>query len=181
MGKDSIRTIQQTANEFRQLVLQYSTEHIQPIEINLNKLTDDIRQIRNGNDFNEIDLQQLKQKLTKLIEEFDKPLNISIQRNSSQFINKISVVVSSGKYLNYIRFDKIVFLFQILFFYILGEPSLSSRINNNTKWKQNGITIAGGNGNGAQLNQLSHPYGIYVDDDNQCIYISDWRNHRIVE
>jgi hypothetical protein len=94
MGKDSIRTIQQTANEFRQLVLQYSTEHIQPIEINLNKLTDDIRQIRNGNDFNEIDLQQLKQKLTKLIEEFDKPLNISIQRNSSQFINKISVVVS---------------------------------------------------------------------------------------
>ncbi len=43
------------------------------------------------------------------------------------------------------------------------------------------MTIAGGNGQGDQLNQLSHPLGIYVDDDNQCIYIAEWENHRIVE
>ena len=49
------------------------------------------------------------------------------------------------------------------------------------KWKQNAITIAGGNGRGNQLNQLSHPHGIYFDDDHQCIYIADWRNDRIVE
>jgi sugar lactone lactonase YvrE len=51
----------------------------------------------------------------------------------------------------------------------------------NTKWKQYGSIIAGGNGQSNQLNQLSHPKGIYVDDDNQCIYIADWLNHRIVE
>ncbi len=39
----------------------------------------------------------------------------------------------------------------------------------------------GGNGLGNQLNQLSNPAGMYVDDDNQCIYIADWENHRIVE
>jgi sugar lactone lactonase YvrE len=49
-----------------------------------------------------------------------------------------------------------------------------------TKWTQNGKTIAGGNGEGDQLNQLSCPQGIYVDDDDQCIYIADCDNHRIV-
>lgn len=54
-------------------------------------------------------------------------------------------------------------------------------ININTKWKQNGITIAGGNGDGNDLNQLSSPCGICIDDDNQSIYIADWGNHRIVQ
>ncbi|CAF4012957.1 unnamed protein product [Adineta steineri] len=54
-------------------------------------------------------------------------------------------------------------------------------ININTKWKQHRITIAGGNGDGNQLNQLSLPQGVYVDDDHQTIYIADWMNHRIVE
>jgi sugar lactone lactonase YvrE len=52
-------------------------------------------------------------------------------------------------------------------------------IHSNTKWKQNGITIAGGNGQGNGLNQLSHPWGIYVDDD-QTIYIADNENDRIL-
>jgi sugar lactone lactonase YvrE len=43
------------------------------------------------------------------------------------------------------------------------------------------MTIAGGNEQGNQLNQLSNPLGIYVDDDDQCILIADFNNHRIVE
>ncbi|UJR18452.1 hypothetical protein I4U23_005357 [Adineta vaga] len=42
-------------------------------------------------------------------------------------------------------------------------------------------TIAGGNRQGHRLNQLSHPHGIYVDDDDQCIYVADYYNHRIVK
>ncbi|CAF0810314.1 unnamed protein product [Adineta steineri] len=53
-------------------------------------------------------------------------------------------------------------------------------INNNTKWKQNAVTVAGGNGQGSELNQLNWPVGIYVDDDDQSIYIVDSLNHRIV-
>ncbi|CAF0902712.1 unnamed protein product [Adineta steineri] len=62
-----------------------------------------------------------------------------------------------------------------------GQSLLFNPININTKYKQHGITIAGGNGEGNQLNQLSYPQGIYVDDDHQTIYIADCRNHRIVE
>jgi sugar lactone lactonase YvrE len=54
-------------------------------------------------------------------------------------------------------------------------------ITPNSTWEQNGITIAGGNEQGNQLDQLCNPNGIYIDDDNQCIYIADCDNHRIVE
>ena len=49
-----------------------------------------------------------------------------------------------------------------------------------TKWKQEGITVAGGNGQGNQLNQLDRPHAIFIDN-NQTIYIADVYNHRIVE
>ncbi|CAF1200107.1 unnamed protein product [Adineta steineri] len=62
-----------------------------------------------------------------------------------------------------------------------GQSILVNHITINTKWKQHGITIAGGNGQGNQLNQLSCPRGIYLDDDHQTIYIADYFNHRIVE
>jgi sugar lactone lactonase YvrE len=73
-----------------------------------------------------------------------------------------------------------MFLLSIFYFLFLERIS-SSPISINTKWKQNGVTIAGGNGEGNQLNQLSDPDGIYVDDDDQFILIADYNNHRIVE
>ncbi len=50
----------------------------------------------------------------------------------------------------------------------------------NAKWIQNGITIAGGNGQGNEVNQLYYPRSLYIDDD-QTIYVADESNHRIVE
>ena len=59
------------------------------------------------------------------------------------------------------------------------EPVFPPRhINNETKWKRYGVTIAGGNSDG---NQLNKPRGIYIDDDNQTIYIAVNENHHIVE
>ncbi len=40
--------------------------------------------------------------------------------------------------------------------------------------------MAGGNGNGNGVNQLSYPFGICVDDD-QTVYVADQLNHRILE
>ncbi|CAF1065631.1 unnamed protein product [Adineta steineri] len=48
------------------------------------------------------------------------------------------------------------------------------------KWKQHGITVAGGNKFGSQLNQLNSPHGIYIDH-NKAILVADTNNHRIVE
>ncbi|CAF1019756.1 unnamed protein product [Adineta steineri] len=62
-----------------------------------------------------------------------------------------------------------------------GKSVAVNHININTKWKQHGITIAGGSGYGNQINQLSCPRDIYVDDDRQTIYIADGENNRIVQ
>jgi hypothetical protein len=56
-----------------------------------------------------------------------------------------------------------------------------TQIGTNTRWKQNGITIAGGKGEGNGLNQLNRPSGLYIDNEDQTVYIADTRNHRILE
>jgi len=50
----------------------------------------------------------------------------------------------------------------------------------NLKWKANAQTIAGGNGKGNQSNQLDIPLGIYVDNRQHAIYVTDRVNHRVV-
>ncbi|CAF1218522.1 unnamed protein product [Adineta steineri] len=48
------------------------------------------------------------------------------------------------------------------------------------KWKQNAITVAGGNGRGQELNQLYRPARICIDKQNN-IFVNDHWNHRIIE
>ena len=73
------------------------------------------------------------------------------------------------------------FIFSILFSISVTPLRGSSiDIHPNAKWQQNGLTVAGGNGQGNGINQLSNPWGLYVDDD-QTIYVADESNHRIVE
>ncbi|CAF3103690.1 unnamed protein product [Rotaria socialis] len=58
--------------------------------------------------------------------------------------------------------------------------SLVVNIPANATWKQNGVTIAGGHGQGGATNQLWGPYGLFVDDD-QTVVIVDYYNHRIMQ
>jgi sugar lactone lactonase YvrE len=60
------------------------------------------------------------------------------------------------------------------------ESTFRSDIHHNTRWKQDGVIVAGGNGEGNGLNQLNRPVGVYVNDD-QTIYVADCANHRIVK
>jgi hypothetical protein len=100
--EDSIRIIQQTAKECRQQILQHSSKYINNIGVNLVKLTDQLRQARQENDFNEMELQIFRQKLTQLSEELEKPKDISIQQSSTALVNKICVVITSRKCTIYI-------------------------------------------------------------------------------
>lgn len=64
---------------------------------------------------------------------------------------------------------------------ILGQIIPQIIHENKRKWKQFGVTIAGGAGEGSQLNQLFYPDDIYIDDEEQRFYIADSSNHRIVK
>ncbi|CAF1935523.1 unnamed protein product [Rotaria magnacalcarata] len=58
--------------------------------------------------------------------------------------------------------------------------SLLVNIPANAKWSQNGVTIAGGHGQGGATNQLNSPIGLFVDD-NQTVVIADMMNHCIIQ
>jgi sugar lactone lactonase YvrE len=51
------------------------------------------------------------------------------------------------------------------------------------RWKigeTNGTVIAGGNGQGNRLDQLSNPFDVFVDQDHS-VYVSDQSNHRVMK
>ncbi|CAF1060851.1 unnamed protein product [Rotaria sordida] len=54
-------------------------------------------------------------------------------------------------------------------------------ISVNATWAQNGITVAGGRDQGSATNQLSWPFDLLVDDDDQTMIITDAHNHRIIQ
>ena len=93
--KKSIKIIQETAHQARQTVLQGTNEHTGELETKLNKLTNRLRESREEDNFNEIDLRQFQEQLDKLTEELQRPSTISIREDSTSFITKIHVEVSS--------------------------------------------------------------------------------------
>ncbi|CAF1362744.1 unnamed protein product [Adineta steineri] len=145
---NSIKKIQQKAQEYREIVIKSSQAFIDGIEKKFHDLSEQIQLLHKENDFNEINLNYLTNQLRKITEELNDPSKISIQQDSKSFINEISII-----------------------------SSIKPKFN---KWKQNGITVAGGNGQGQQLNQLNGPGGIFIDK-NKNIFIADFFNHRIVE
>ncbi|CAM4825763.1 unnamed protein product [Rotaria magnacalcarata] len=69
---------------------------------------------------------------------------------------------------------------------VIGEeyivPSLRgclTDISPSVRWAQEGVTVVGRNGQGTELNQLSEPHGLYVDEE-KTVYVADTENHRIV-
>jgi hypothetical protein len=90
---NSIKKIQETAEEARQTVLKNSNGYIYQIETKLNRLTDQLRQSRYEDDFNEINLRLFQEELKELTNELTKPSNISIREDLTPFISKILVDV----------------------------------------------------------------------------------------
>ncbi|CAF2747535.1 unnamed protein product [Rotaria sp. Silwood2] len=93
--ENSIYKIKQTADECRQLLTEHKNKHFIEIEKKLSQLTEQLKKIRRENEFNEIDLDRFKIELAKLAEELVQLPNIRIQQDSTSFLNRISVVVSS--------------------------------------------------------------------------------------
>ncbi|CAF3898445.1 unnamed protein product [Adineta steineri] len=96
--KNSIEKIKQKARNWREIVLKYSSTVINNIEIKLNDLNEQIKQLHRENEFNESNLNRLRNQLIEIIEELNSPSNISIEQDSQSLINEISYILSKGKF-----------------------------------------------------------------------------------
>ena len=99
----SIIKIQQTAEENRQLILKLMNKHFEKIEIDLNLLTNQIKEIRRESDFNELNLNELRNKLERLQKKLNNPSNISLKEDnlSPSFINNIYVNIEHRKLIDF--------------------------------------------------------------------------------
>ena len=100
--RESINKIRRTAEEARQRLSQHTTGHIAEIEMQLNKLTGQLRQSRQEDDFFETDLSRWKRELIRLVEALNKPSNINVRQDPVPLVMKIVVDVQPGMYLFYI-------------------------------------------------------------------------------
>jgi len=91
---DSIMKIRQTADEAREMLLKHTTGHIAQIETKLNRLTDQLRQSREENDFFETDLHQWKKDLTLLTEQLINPSDITMRQGSTPLVTKMYIDVA---------------------------------------------------------------------------------------
>ena len=167
---DSLSLIRQTAEDAREVLAKHARENITKIEDTLTQLSRELKEARAEYDFNEWHLNQFEEKLKQLEEQLNKPSTISIQRDSSSFIYRIFVTISSDDQPTAAP---------------PPPPPSPRRVipqpNTITRWTQNGITVAGGHGQGSAMNQLSCPFYVYVDDDDQTLHVADRENHRIIE
>ena len=64
--------------------------------------------------------------------------------------------------------------------YLYVSDTGKHEIRRHTIGDKNGIVVAGGNGQGNQLNQLNCPTYLFVDEE-QAVYVSDTNNHRVMK
>ena len=64
--------------------------------------------------------------------------------------------------------------------YLYVSDRVEHEVRRYTIGDKNGIVVAGGNGQGNQLNQLNCPTYLFVDEE-QAVYVSDRDNHRVMK
>ena len=77
-------------------------------------------------------------------------------------------------------FDLVLNVEKFLYFSI-SAPLYWNHIKSGSIWKKYGVTVAGGNGQGAALSQLNHPFTPSFLTTNQFLYIVERDNHRVTK
>ncbi|CAF3663803.1 unnamed protein product [Adineta steineri] len=197
--KNSIEKIKEKAEDCRKIVNESSEIFLINIEMKLIDLTEQIKQIQKENEFNEINLNYLKDQLIEIKQKLNSSSNISVQEDSQSFINDISIISSEKPKLNKWRQNAVTVAGGIGLGQKLNQLNFPAGIfidkNKNifiadfynhriVQWKYNatvGQIVAGGNGEGILVNQLNHPADVIVDPLNYSIIIADYGNRRVIQ
>ncbi|CAF1400453.1 unnamed protein product [Rotaria sp. Silwood1] len=162
--KTTIKKVEEAAEKARhkliELIEKQRIKTIQQIE----PITKEIRRRQEEENFIENDMDHLKQKLNEVQQKVENFFQKHIKR---------SVVIDNQNQIDWNQF-----------IYVREEPPkspllYSSNLKTNAESIENPVIVAGGNGEGSEMNQLNCPWGLNVDDD-QTIYIAEYNNHRIV-
>ncbi|CAF1425296.1 unnamed protein product [Adineta steineri] len=119
------------------------------------------------------DIEKKCNDLTKQIKHFQKETDFN-EINLNHLTNQLIEITQE------LNNPSNIFIKQDSQSFIHDISIVSSKKPTFNKWKQNAITVAGGNGPGQELDQLKRPVKIFIDK-NKNIFITDPNNNRIVE
>ncbi|CAF1363546.1 unnamed protein product, partial [Didymodactylos carnosus] len=97
--------------------------------------------------------------------------------NSTMFPLNGTTVIGNTSQLTYplaVYFDTINQYLYVLDVYTSSILLFTSNSNQ-------GIVVAGGNGNGSLLSQLNNPFDLFIDQNSSTIYVADTSNYRVVK
>ncbi|CAF0794569.1 unnamed protein product [Adineta steineri] len=197
--RNSIEKIKQKAQETRKIIHDSSELFINEIQMKFNDLSQQIKYMEKENEFNEINLEYLRNQLKEITEELNNSSNISIKEDSQSFVNEISIISSKkskfnewipngiavaggngqGQKLNQLYNPNGIFLDKNKNIFIVD--CFNHRI---VEWKYNakeGQIIAGENKQGIRMNQLTYPTDVIFDQQNHSIIIADQGNRRVIQ
>ncbi|CAF0860603.1 unnamed protein product [Adineta steineri] len=195
----SIDKIQQKAQEYRENVTKSLQTCINDTEMKFKDFDEQVKQIQKENEFNEINLNYLRNQIIRMTKELNNPSKISIKQDLQSFINEISIISSKkpkfnkwkqnaiavvggngyGQQLNQCSYPEGIFIDEKKNIFVADDHN--HRI---VEWKYNakeGQIIAGGNGQGNRMNQLNGPTDVIVDEQNHSIIIADHGNKRVIQ
>ncbi|CAF1249539.1 unnamed protein product [Adineta steineri] len=195
---ESIDKIKQKAKDCIEIVIKSSQIFLNDIEMKFNDLNEQLKQFRSENEFNEINLNYLRDELIKLRQELNSPSKTYMQQESEPFINEISVISLERPTFNKWKqnantvaggdgFGQKLTQFKYPYGISIDEKKnifIADCDNHRIiEWKYNskeGQIIAGGNGQGNKIHQLNHPTDVIVNHQNHSIIIADQGNRRVV-
>ncbi|CAF3351619.1 unnamed protein product [Rotaria sp. Silwood2] len=90
---ESITKIKTMAEESRSILLQHTSGHLTEVKQKIERLTNELRQGKQSNDFTEIDLREWEDKFKKLQEELTHPNGFSVRLDSEMLVAKVRVDV----------------------------------------------------------------------------------------
>lgn len=91
--KNSIETIQQIAKDSRKNILFNTQELLFNTENQFKNLEEQLKDLREKNDFNELDLIDISGKFKQIKEQYNIIRHVSIQQQTTSFIDQIFVVI----------------------------------------------------------------------------------------
>lgn len=96
---DSIEKIKYKAQESRQKLTEYTKNNLFRFDNGLNQLANQLKEPHKENQFNEIDLENLRRQLKTLKNEFDVSTKITAKQQPTTLIDQISLLIppSQGK------------------------------------------------------------------------------------
>lgn len=94
--EQSIKKIKQIADRCRRLSIRHLNRNINAAGKKFDNLTKQIKQIRNENEFDETDCNKLLKSLRELQEDLEKSANISLEQESTSFIDEIFIIPPFG-------------------------------------------------------------------------------------